>query len=162
VEICQTRDAELIRTIVTHESIYPTLTHDGAPPPDRWDSTGLAAAEGMHFLVPRVEAGATGLYLFHQMNAVMCEVQVGILPKYRHRSLEASILAFNWVFTHTDYHKIIAYAPISNRPSRNLCAAVGMTVEGLLTESCQIGGKLLDQELYGFGKRAFMELHARR
>lgn len=143
-----TRDAELIRSIFTHPSLYPSLTDDFAPPPEHWwplDSPSL-----LHLLV--YDAGELlGMFMTHAINGILWEVDHALLPHcWRSgRAGEAGKAYLRWLWANTQAQKVIGFAPSSNLLAIRYAKRLGLAELGRIERSYLRSGELLDLVIVG-------------
>jgi len=153
MKIVQTRDADLVKRIITDPRIYPWVTEDDAPPVERFDCAGVVDAPGVYFLSPLDGADVAGVFMVHRHTSSIYEVHTCILPKYWGRSIEAARALIAWVFDNTGCRKLITLVPENNRHALALAKNAGMQEQGCITQSYLKGGKMLDQIILGIGRR---------
>ncbi len=137
-----TRDLETVRTIMTHEKVWPYITDDAAPsvesfvPVDSDYVCYLLCFDGDEIL---------GLWMFVQTNAVLLEVHTCLLPKHGFaRSREAAKKAAEWIWENTTCQRIWTQVPKNNRIALNFAKAAGMEECGVQPNSFLKDGKLKD------------------
>jgi hypothetical protein len=157
-EIClmraeKTRDAALIKSVITHPRVYPHVTDDGCPKVGNFDALGAASSPQFHFVCIFDGPEFLGLFMFHQINLVMYEVHTCLLPNaWGERATKAAHLARDWMYQNTPCMKIITHVPRDNVLAFRFAKRCGMKVEGILVKSIQKNGALLDQTILGMEK----------
>jgi len=153
VTIERTQDAALVKSIITHPRIYPSVTDDGAPRPELFDASEAVKHKNVYFLLARAGEELLGCFMLHSHNAVLYEVHTCLLPNaWGPRAVEAGVAGRRWMFANTPCEKIMTFVPQGNGLAFKFAKRCGMQLEGILTKSYKKGGKLLDQSLLGVAK----------
>lgn len=152
MRIERTKDRDFVNSVIRHPKIYPHVSQDFSPAPEKFDCAPMIAAEGILFLAPVFDSGPGGVFMVHPHTHIVHEVHTCILPEYWGRSAEAGAGLIRWVFEHTPCLKLITHVPVNNRLAYKLARTVGMVDEGRLTRSYLKNGVLLDQIILAISK----------
>lgn len=153
----RSQDYELIRSILTHEKIYPHISDDGSPP--REEYRPIESLVVWYVLVwSNTEAPAfrelLGLWMFVPQNAVCWEVHTALLPAaWGPRGQQAARMLPDWIWANTPCRRIVTNVPETNRLALHFAAKAGMKVYGVNQKSWMKDGVLCDQICLGLSKR---------
>jgi RimJ/RimL family protein N-acetyltransferase len=153
VAIERTFDEELIRKIVTHDSIWEWVSDDGADkqnykPPMHESCYWLLVKEGDEVL---------GAYFLHQHNFITYEIHTCLLPAaWGRKAKKAAKDVLFWMFSNTICMKVITNIPENNEKAMFYALRAGLQQEGLNRSSFLKNGKLLDQRVLGITKEEFL------
>lgn len=145
-----TNDEDLIKSMVTHVKIYPSVVDDHAPSRAEYQPP---MHPSLLYLVVRDHDELQGLFFFHPINAVTFEVHTCLLPHSwggRARAIAREML--KWLWANTDAHRLITSVPDYNRLALVFAKAAGMKEYGRNPESFMKDGKLRDLILLGIGR----------
>jgi hypothetical protein len=147
---CLIEDAEFVRRIITHPDVYPGVTDDGSGPAEKWNRAGeILSNPDIYALSPNPNA----LFLYLPINSATTEVHTCILPDGRGREgVRAAKESIRWIFTQTDFRKIISWVPSFNRAALVFARMAGLSREGINRMSFLKDGTLFDQHLLGITK----------
>ena len=146
----RTHDLALIRSIMTHEKVWPAITDDlaGDPkdfmPVDHPATYYLAAHEGDHFL---------GIWMLNPENSVTWDVHTCLLPSaWGELAVRAAVHAIQWVWDNTPCLRLVTKVPVFNRLALRFARMAGMVEYGRNPKSFLKNGQLHDQILLGISK----------
>jgi len=146
-------DNETIKAIYADESIWPSVTDDGALDIQAINFTDALNNQGLYFIIIEDNNKPVGIFLFNPWNMACYEMHSAVLPEYRGEgSIEAARLAGMWMFSNTLCQKLITQIPVTNYAARALAKVGGMVQEGINRKSFLKSGKLIDQYIYGICK----------
>ena len=135
----RTTDRDYIRSVFTHEAVYPYITEDGDPPANEWEPV-----VNEHTIYLRPEEGGA-CFLFHPHTRHVWEVHSAVLPDNRDRSLSYVKACAEWLRQNTTCKCLLTRIPRGNVPALCLARAVGMQKTGVLPASFLKDGEWLDQ-----------------
>lgn len=147
----KTTDAELIKSVLAHPAVYPTMLHDDfAPPREEWEP--VIHPKVMYFAV-RKDGDLIGMFMANLHNAIEVEIHSGFLPKAWGRDVRAAAQQFReWIWRETGIQRIIGRVLASNRASLNYAEVMGFKQWGVDEKSFMRGGKLQDQICFGMSR----------
>lgn len=135
-----TSDRELIRKVMTNDSVYPYISDDASLPVELFQPI---FASGVLYLLCYDDFTLLGLWMFVQTNAAMVEVHTCLLPGHGYRrAREAAKLAAEWIWENTACQRIWTQVPQNNRIALNFAKAAGMEECGMQPNSFLKCGKL--------------------
>jgi len=150
IEIIETFDEDLIREIVTDDNIYPYVSDDFSPDPNKYAPT---LGDHLHWLLIRDEGGVCGVFFVHRINAAIYECHTCILKGHRGmKAVEAAKSAVSWVFANTQCKSLITHVPESNIAAYNLAKNAGFTDIGTIPDGWLKNGELSPLKLLGVKK----------
>ena len=152
MRIERTQDVALIKSVLTHPSIYPFISDDGSPSAEEFDPSGLAQHPMVYFLAAVTETGVGAVWMLHAINSFTYEVHTCVLPEFRGQTTEAAKAVAVWMFENTNCKKIITHVPSYNRLALKLAERVGMEHEGVNRKSWFKDGLVYDQYVLGLCK----------
>lgn len=96
------------------------------------------------------------------INKMMKTAEIGyqVNPKMRKRGIGTSAVnnLVRLIYKETDLRKLIAMVAFENKPSCKILEKLGFKQEGLLRKHFLIGGKEVDERIYGLLKGEFTSL----
>ena len=147
----RTRDLELVRKILVIPRIWRWVTDDGAP--ELEDFTPAQAAEHTWYVIVWDVAELLGLFIFHPHNSVTWEVHTCLLPKsWGERAQQAAVGVQAWMWSQTDWQRIVTTVPANNRLALRFARRAGMVEYGINPKSWLKDGELHDQHLLGISR----------
>lgn len=147
VIVRRSRDAELIRAIITHDAIWDDANDDGTPPRETFQPV---IADSLYYLVPELDGAPMGVFMVAPHNSTTYEWHTAILPQYRGKyAIKACRLALEWMREHSPALKIITWVPVEARHVYSYARACGFILEGRSENALLKNGKLQDQFLMG-------------
>ena len=153
MHIERTFDVDLVNRIISHPSIYPFVSDDGAPDAVKFDCLSMIDNHACYFLAPLIDNNVAGIFFYHPHNSITYEVHTNILPEYRGSMVvDMAIASLEWMFSGTSCKKVITHVPENNRAAYRLAKKVGMKNEGINRASFMKGGNIMDQHLLGIVK----------
>jgi RimJ/RimL family protein N-acetyltransferase len=147
LEIHRSFDPDVIKAIMTNESIWKTCAEPGQKV-DEYE----AEVEADCWLVLTNGESVIGAYNIHPHNSVTLEIHAHVLPEFRAEySARSGDLALKWILENAPdkYQKVIAQIPSLYQNVINFTMAHGFVLEGVNRLSSRRGGKLYDQVLLG-------------
>lgn len=145
----RTQDAELIKSVVTHDSIWPHVSEDGVPR-ETWEPL---IHEQIYQLAIYDDEGLGGCFILTPFSSVCWEVHTCILPTHRgHKAREATKLCADWMFANTECQHIITKVPSYNRPAYKLAVDTGLRNIGMIESAWTKNGEIYDLYLLGVRK----------
>lgn len=144
------RDWSLIKQIVTHLKVYPLVSDDFSPLPEKWEPIDCAAA---HYIVVRDDGIVLGLWAFYEHSPIVWNVHTCLLPiAYGERARRASRAMAAWIWANTKCLRLITEVPESNRLALRFARMAGMVEYGFNPQSYLKGGVLEGVHLLGMSK----------
>lgn len=147
MRIERTADSRLIRSVVTHPSIYPYISDDYSPAASEYEPV---ITDGIYWLACLRGDDLCGLFMVHPWNGITYEIHTCLLPPFRGplaREATAAVLA--WLFGQTPCQKVVTQVPATHRTAYRLATDSGLKDEGLNRRSFMKHGELIDQHLLG-------------
>lgn len=150
IQIERTEDAEMIRAIMTHPRIYPSVADDFFPAPADFKPP---IGPGIVYLMAWENGEPLGLFLGFHENAVEMRIHHFILPTaWGKPGQEAARLALEWVWANTAVQKVTGKTPKWNKLALRFARRMGMQTIGNDRNSIQKGGRLWDQIIFGMSR----------
>ena len=147
VTIERTSDIDTIKSIVSHNDIYPFISDDYSPLATDYEPI---IDDSIYWLLIKNSGVLCGLFMIHQSNGITCEVHTCVLPEHRgSKTILYTKNLFDWVFSSTHFKKIITHVPSFNRAALLLAEKSGMKREGINRLSFLKTGQIYDQFLLG-------------
>ena len=148
--IAETKDSELIRSIVTLPELWETIAEDGVS----LESWKPDLNEG--WLISSDDKGFVGIYNIHPTNGVTLQIHP-MMPKSTRgkRAYGSAQEVLRWIFTTTKYQKVVCEIPVIYRNVKLFAMKAGMKEEGLNRFSYLKNGKIIDQWHLGIAKQEF-------
>ena len=145
-------DANAVNTIYRHPDVAGFISDDGLSP-DKVDFGLILPSPVVFFLIASQDGEDIGVFFFYPMNMVTYELHTAFLPGHRGRQvIEASLLAREYMWTHTPCRKVVTSIPADNRRAYVMARLCGMKQEGINEKSFLKGGVLQDQYTMGICK----------
>jgi RimJ/RimL family protein N-acetyltransferase len=141
INISETFDIDLIRSIVTDDDIYPYISDDLSPPPNNYTPQ---SGTGLHWLlVTDANDDICGLFFVHRCNAAMYECHTCLLKGHRgQKAVVSAIAAVKWVFENTPCEVIVTHVPAYNHPAYRLAQSAGFSPVGVIANGWLKNGEL--------------------
>ena len=146
----RTGDLELVRKILVQPPIWRWITDDGAParedfkPPEH---------PGIWYVIVWDVAELLGLFMFAQINSVCYEGHTCLLRKaWGQRAHQAAVGVQAWIWSQTDWQRIVTTVPANNRLALRFARRAGMLEYGINPKSWLKDGELHDQHLLGISR----------
>lgn len=152
VRIQPIEDARLIEATITHPRVWAWVHEDNQP-----DPTKFRAVVAAPFLYLGVWRGMAflGLFMVHQVSAIMAEVHTCLLPAaWGQTAIESTRAAMAWVWRNTGLQRLITSVPEDNPLALRLALRSGMTAWGCNPSSFLKGDRLLSQTMLGISRPA--------
>lgn len=142
-------DDALIRSIVTHEKIWPHVGDDFTPPAEAWRPE---CAPYLLYLLCREGDEVLGLWLF-VIRGACWETHACMLPgAWGAQATRCARELFAWLWRATPCRRLVASIPVYNRPALAFAARIGMTRFAVNERSYMRDGELHDQILFGLSR----------
>lgn len=149
----RTFDEELIRNIVTHDSIWEWVSDDGAIK----ENYKVQLGDGLVWLAVIDDEEVIGAFFLHQINYITWQVHVCMLPKaYGRKALKAASLMLEWIFGNSMCMKVVAHIQVKNIKAISYAKRIGFIEEGVCKNSILKNGELVDQKMFGLTKEEFI------
>lgn len=102
-----------------------------------------------------MQGSTIGCYRLHQMGAILWQIHAMILPKFRKEfSLDASTLVLRWAAHNIeDLERVVCFVPKIHSNVAVHAKTVGLIHEGTIKDSFLRKSKIVDQEIYGIGRK---------
>jgi RimJ/RimL family protein N-acetyltransferase len=144
-------DWPLIKWIMTHPRVWPHISDDASPEPDKFEPTDHPS---IAYLLARDRELPLGLWVLEQRGAVQVEVHTCLLPAAWLRDSRAiGRLAQAWLWEHCpDLERLTTTVPKNNSLALRFALACGMIEYGLNPQSYRKNGVLTDQTLLGMSR----------
>ena len=146
----RTHDMPLVRSVITHEKIWPMVADDLAGaredfiPLDHPATCYLSARDGDHLL---------GIWMLNPENSVTWDVHTCLLPSaWGALAIKAACHAIQWVWDNTPCRRLVTKVPVFNRLALRFARMAGMVEYGRNPRSFLKNGELHDQILLGISK----------
>jgi RimJ/RimL family protein N-acetyltransferase len=145
----RTRDWPLIKSIVTHEKIWPAISDDFSGIPEDWQPL---QDESFFYLLVKDAEEVLGCFILHPDNGnkICWKVHTAFLPSsWGERIRRAGYLGHQWIFANTECRRIVTDVPIYNRIALRFAVKSGMKEYGMNPKSFMKNGTLHDVIMLG-------------
>lgn len=148
--ISETKDSEIIKKIATMPELWKTVAEDGMNP-ETWNPD---LTHG--WLIASDEEGFIGIYNVHPTNGITLQIHP-MIPKDTRgtRAYRSAQEVLRWIFTTTQYQKVVCEIPVIYRNVKIFAMQSGMKEEGINRNSYLKNGKIHDQWHLGIAKQEF-------
>lgn len=146
MNIVQLYDIDLIRGVLLHPEILPTIIDD------TWDGTACHPDTiNEIYLGVEVEGLLIGVYRLHWIGGVCLQGHAHILPSYRKEYSQKSChAALKWLVKYVRRcHKVDCWVPFVYPNVKSFLTACGFSEQGLSRKSFMLDGQLHDQWIMG-------------
>jgi hypothetical protein len=138
----RTRDLEVVRSIMTHEQLWPWLSDDFAPAPENFQPND---AECLWYMLAFEGELPLGLFITHPINQLVWEVDHALLPwAWGAPAREAGAAFEAWLFSNTPAIKAVGFTPACNKLALRYARQAGMREVGRITRGYQRRFELFD------------------
>ena len=155
MKIVQLYDINIIRGVMMHEDILPTIIDD------TWDGAAfMPDVSNDIYLGCVVDDTLIGLYILHWLNGVTLQLHIHILKQFRKKySLKTWPPIAVWLLEKVRRCKKVACFIPSVYPNvKQFAAACGYIEEGILRKSFALNGQLHDQWIMGITRDEMQEI----
>jgi len=155
MKIVQLYDINIIRSVMMHEDILPTIIDD------TWDGTTfLPDIQNEIYLGCVIGEKLIGLYRLHWINGVTLQGHAHILKEFRSDySVKSCHLIMAWLLENIHRCKKVAcFVPYVYPNVKRFLAACGLKEEGILRKSFALNGQLHDQWIMGITRDEMQEI----
>jgi len=152
----RTIDRDLIRSIVTHPSVFKWQAEDGVLVEDYQPATDnplvwyVLAIDGRTLI---------GLFVFEPRTSVKYAVHLAIAPSQWPRGVEAFKGVIEWAWATIGMERICGEIPSDNKHALRLAKNAGFEKVGTEHGAFRRGGKLLDIRIVGISKEVACQQH---
>lgn len=147
----RTRNARLIKSILTTPQIYEEITEDVAPSAEDFEPQLTPGIE--YVMILDDDRGIIGLFILIRQNFVLAEIHTCLLPTHRGKTaLEAAQTMIQWIWSETHYQRFITTVPVYNKKAIWFAGRSGMVRYGLNPKSYLKKGCLWDSVLLGMSR----------
>lgn len=136
---------ELFKEIATNPLVLPWIKDDEAIEDFNFPDCFL-------YVIASLNGEDVGFFMLHKVNLITVEVHTIFHPKAFGKVLSFSTQVIDWVFSNTDYEKMITHVPEDNPKAKRLAEKSGMEVEGIIKKSFRRNGQNIDQFILGVSK----------
>lgn len=146
MKVIQLYDVGLIRSMIMHEDILPTIIDD------TWDGTAfMPDIEKEIYLGCVVGETLIGVYRLHWLSGVTLQGHAHILKAHRkEHSVNSCHAAMAWIVENVrQCEKVDCFVPFVYPNVKQFLAVCGFTEEGISRKSFKLNGQLNDQWLMG-------------
>ena len=155
MKIVQLYDINIIRGVMMHEDILPTIIDD------TWDGSAYTPdiSNGI-YLGCIVDDTLIGLYYLHWINGVTLQGHTHILKEFRaEHSMKSCHLIMAWILEKIHRcKKVVCFVPLLYANVKQFLAACGLNEEGILRKSFALDGQLHDQWIMGITRDEMQEI----
>lgn len=155
MKIVQLYDVDLIRSVMLHEDILPTIIDD------TWDGSVFTPdVNNEVYLGCVVDGQLFGVYRLHWISGVCLQGHAHILKDYRKEySVKSCHEIMRWILENIRRcEKVDCWVPFVYPNVKQFLAACGFSDEGVSRNSFMLNGQLHDQWLMGITKKEMQEL----
>jgi hypothetical protein len=143
-----TRDFDLVKRIVTDPKVFPFICDDNSPKAEDYEPH-----KEMLYVHVRDEEQSLGIWAFFSHNSICWEIHTCLLPcAYGERASKAARTLAEWIWTNTNWQRVITNVPESNRLALMFALKAGLTRFAVNPKSYLKDGKLLDQVMLGISR----------
>ncbi|MDM7995639.1 MAG: GNAT family protein [Acidobacteriota bacterium] len=150
IEFERTYDSELVKRIMTHPRVYPSISDDFCPEASDFEPN---MHPSIWYVLARDGEQLLGLWMFVPQNAICWEVHTCLLPEaWGRRALEAVMALHDWVWQNTPCLRVITNVPRYNTLALRFAQKAGLGIFGKNWSSFMKHGVLHDQIMLGISK----------
>ncbi len=155
MNIIQLYDISLIRSVMMHEDILPTIIDD------TWNGTAfMPDVDNEIYLGCVVDGALIGIYRLHWIGGVCLQGHAHILKEYRKEySVKSCRDVMRWLIANVARcKKVVCFVPSVYDNVKQFLAVCGFKLEGTLRKSFVLNGQVHDQWIMGLTKDEMQEL----
>lgn len=146
----RSHDWELIKSIVTHPSVYSGISDDGSPPAEQWNPKEYPLVQ---FVIARDGNEILGLWALAPQTSACWEVHTCLLPNAYGKRAHQAVMEFeDWVWNNTKAMRVVTDVPEYNRVALRFSLNAGLKQFGLNPKAYMKNGKLHDVIMLGISK----------
>ncbi|TOB49044.1 RimJ/RimL family protein N-acetyltransferase [Vibrio parahaemolyticus] len=105
------------------------------------------------------DSNLVGNISFNTINQDLKKVEIGywLSAEYQGRGIVSKSVTklIEMAFTKLNIQKIEISAAVENQPSRRVCERLGFSLEGVITCSENLNGRVVDHAIYGLSRKAW-------
>lgn len=149
IKIIETYDMQLIRSVITNPGVWPGVSDDQSP-----FSRDFQPPLGPRYVAAwSDDAKLVGCFALVPVTGVTCEVHTCLLPEHGGRvKLAAGAALLEWLWTDTNYLRLITRVPAYNRAALWFSKRLGLKQFGIDEKSIMKKGELRDVHMLGVSK----------
>lgn len=136
---------DLFKKIATNPIVLPWIKDDEAIEDFNFPDCFL-------YLIASLNGEDVGFFMLHKVNLITVEIHTIFHPKAFGKVINFTSKVIDWIFSNTDYEKLITHVPEDNTKAKKLAEKSGMEVEGVIKKSFRRNGKNIDQFILGVSK----------
>ena len=149
IAIRPTKDESFIYDCITHPANWNAVTDDGSVYPELY----FPDVSDHNIWLEVVDDGESlGVFCAAPHGSACRVAHSALLPSAYGVGAEASRLAIEWLFDHTDCKRVIAFIPEYNLLARNMALDAGLTLFGRNEQSFLKNSVLYDELCFGISK----------
>jgi hypothetical protein len=142
IKLSRTVDYDLIRRIITHPRLYPSIASDFHPAPKDFRPNESPA---INYMLVTQESDILGLFIAHWViSPLTWECHHAILPSAWRFTGEIAAAAEHWLWTETPCRTAIGHTPACNKLACRYALKHGMKEAGRIPSGYQKAGVLYD------------------
>lgn len=142
-----TRDLDLIRPAVCHETIYRNVVDDNAGPAEEFQPPEMC----LYATVWQSDE-YMGLFAMVPRSSIMADLHTSLLPKAWGKAVDIGRAFIPWAFANTQFRRFTGSIPECNRLALRMAKSCGMTEFGVNPASFLKNGKLHGLVMLGVSK----------
>lgn len=152
--VVETKDPEVIKSVLLCEKVFNCISSDGAPGIEEYEPV----TDGYTFIagIQDVVFGKSvpfGLMIYKQKDSFQWECHFQVIPEYRKtHATEFAEKAINWLWSNTDAIKIVAEIPEMFPNVIKFGEKMGFQREGINRKSYMKNGQICDQVYMGLSR----------
>lgn len=151
IRFVPTTDYALVKRVLTHPKIWPTLADDFSGHPEEFEPLDSLATIG--YVAVWDDAELCGLATFAYQNRICWEIHVALLPRaWGRKSRRIARALAEWLWSKTDCQRIVATINQSNLPALCFAEGAGFVLFGVNQSSVQRNGRLEDRMMFGISR----------
>jgi len=150
ITVARNFDLESLRKLATDPRIWPHISDDHFPDPEKWKPI---LGELAIVLVACDRKGYFGFAIFLPRTFTTWDCHFGFLPRAGvWKAMKAMKKFFRWMWEHTEAERIVGDIASDNTQALAFARRAGCSAYGLNPKSVKRGGVLLDQVCVGISR----------
>lgn len=150
--IVELTDLQLIKSIITHGSIWPYV-HDDLVENKEDFYISPPVKDFIYYLGVKDNKQIVGLFMLNRCNSVTYEIHTCLLKAGRgEAAIQHAKDVVEWIFNNTQCQRLITQVPENNSPAYRLALAAGLTQYGLNENAFKLKNKLQSIKLLGISR----------
>jgi len=145
IKRCSIEDIKEVHSILKHKDIYSRIIDDGSPPVEQFSAASMLLNPMAQVIISH---GV--LFTIFPVNAITWDLHIHATKKKRGEiAMKALNEVIEYMFTKTPCQKLVAFISKRHMNVAKFAHKAGWDLEGEITGSMKIDGKIYDQYIFG-------------